>query len=96
MHRTLEDFREGRVGVDDAFEFLKGCLAGDKGACFLDYVRCMRAIEVAAEYTARGNLHPCLQGVITLDFFLWLGRDNNLAESIGLPHRNSLSVGTEE
>ena len=48
MDGTLEHLGEGRMGMDDAFEFLECSLACYEGACFLDYVGGMRSIEMTA------------------------------------------------
>ena len=45
----LEDFCEGRMGVDYILELIKSCLSCHQSACFLDYVRSMRAVQVAAK-----------------------------------------------
>ena len=38
MHRTLQDFRQSRMGMDNIFKFLKGRLTRNKCTCFLDDV----------------------------------------------------------
>ena len=96
MHCSLEDFCEGRVGVDDALELGQGCFSRDESTGLLNYVRCVRTIKVTSENSAWFYCRIWLRGSIRLSFCLRFGGNYDLAESVGLPHGHCLAVGTEE
>ena len=76
------------MGVDYTLELFNCGLPAYHGTCFLNYIRSVRTIEVTAKNTA--------WLIWRLRTILWFRSHNDFAEAIGLPHRNSLSICTEE